>query len=303
MSGALDSRAVPVLLSPSALQHRAADPDTRARETEALMNDDERFSLLYSLMVRIFGRAEREPRVPAEVPAVAGYVPGVQRLGIPALLLADASLGLRHTGGPDDGATALPCGLAMGATFHPQLVQRAGKLVGREGRARGFNVLLGGGINLVREMRGGRNFEYISEDPLLSGLMGAAMAAGMQQEQVIAVLKHVSLNASETNKFFLDAVIDPAAHRESDLLAFQIAMERSEPGAMMGAYNLVNGAYACGSWALLQETIKDAMGFKGWLMSDWLAVSLGLCLARAGPAFRRPTGCAGVVQRAAAPGL
>ncbi|MDR2326520.1 MAG: glycoside hydrolase family 3 C-terminal domain-containing protein [Acidovorax sp.] len=272
MSGALDSHAVPVLLSPSALQHRAADPDTRARETEAQMDDDERFSLLYSLMVRVFGKAEREPRVPAEVPAVAGYVPGVQRLGIPALLLADASLGLRHTGGPDDGATALPCGLAMGATFHPQLVQQAGKLVGKEGQARGFNVLLGGGINLVREVRGGRNFEYISEDPLLSGLMGAAMTAGMQQEQVIAVLKHVSLNASETNKFFLDAVIDPAAHRESDLLAFQIAMERSEPGAMMGAYNLVNGAYACGSRVLLQETIKDAMGFKGWLMSDWLAV-------------------------------
>lgn len=272
MSSDLCLNAVPISLQSLAALHMAADPDTRARDIEAQMTDDERFSLLYSLMVRVFGKTERESRVPGDVPVVAGYVAGVPRLGIPALLLADASLGLRHTGGPDDGATALPCGLAMGASFNPHLVQEAGKLVGREGRARGFNVLLGGGINLVREVRGGRNFEYISEDPLLSGLMGAAMAAGMQQQQVVAVLKHVSLNASESNKFFLDAVIEPGAHRESDLLAFQIAMERSEPGAMMGAYNLVNGAYCCGSHAILQESIKDAMGFKGWVMSDWLAV-------------------------------
>lgn len=236
------------------------------------MTDDERFSMLYSLMVRVFGKTEREPRVPVDLPVIAGYVQGVPRLGIPALKLADASLGLRHTDGRDDQATAFPAGLAMGATFNPALARTVGHLIGREARARGFNVALGGGINLVRDVRNGRNFEYVSEDPLLSGLMGAGMVSGTQEEGVIAVLKHVSLNASETNKFFLDAVIDPAAHRESDLLAFQIAIELSQPGALMGAYNLVNGAYACGSRAVLQETVKDAMGFKGWVMSDWLAV-------------------------------
>ncbi|WP_018314911.1 beta-glucosidase [Cupriavidus sp. UYPR2.512] len=236
------------------------------------MTDDERFSMLYSLMVRVFGKTARETRVPEDLPVIAGYVSGVARLGIPALKLADASLGLRHTDGPDDCATALPCGLAMGATFNPALARTVGNLIGKEGRARGFNVMLGGGINLVREVRNGRNFEYISEDPLLSGMMGAGMVSGTQEEGVIGVLKHVSLNASETNKFFLDAIIDPAAHRESDLLAFQIAIERSEPGALMGAYNLVNGAYACGNRVILQETIKDAMGFKGWVMSDWRAV-------------------------------
>ncbi len=263
---------VPPLPPASPFSVPCADPDARARETEARMTDDERFSMLYSLMVRVFRKTERETRVPEDLPVIAGYVSGVARLGIPALKLADASLGLRHTEGPDDCATALPCGLAMGATFNPALARTVGNLIGKEGRARGFNVMLGGGINLVREVRNGRNFEYISEDPLLSGLMGAGMVSGTQEEGVIGVLKHVSLNASETNKFFLDAIIDPAAHRESDLLAFQIAIERSEPGALMGAYNLVNGAYACGNRTILQEAIKDAMGFKGWVMSDWRAV-------------------------------
>lgn len=261
-----------VLMPSSSSVAAGRDPDALARDTEARMTDDERFSMLYSLMVRVFGTSAREPRVPADVPAVAGYVKGVPRLGIPPLKLADASLGLRHTDGPDDCATALPAGLAIGATFNPSLARTIGNLIGKEARARDFNVALGGGINLVRDVRNGRNFEYISEDPLLSGLIGAEIVSGTQEEGVIAVLKHVSLNASETNKFFLDAIIDPAAHRESDLLAFQIAIEKSQPGALMGAYNLVNGAYACGNRAILQETIKDAMGFKGWVMSDWLAV-------------------------------
>ena len=112
---------------------------------------------------------------------------------------------------------------------------------------RGFNVLCGGGMNLARDPRHGRNFEYFSEDPWLSAVMAAETVIGTQGEGVISMLKHVSLNSHETNKFWLDAVIDPAAHRESDLLAFQIAMERAQPGALMGAYNKVNGVYCCGN--------------------------------------------------------
>lgn len=252
---------------------RVADPDARARETEARMTDDERFSMLYSLMVRIFGTNAREPRVPADLPAVAGYVRGVARLGIPALTLADTSLGVRATDDPHAGATAFPAGLALGATFEPELARAQGTLIGKEVRAFGFNVALGGGINLVREVRNGRNFEYVSEDPLVSGKLGAGMVSGTQAEGVISLVKHVSLNASETNKFFLDAIIDPAAHRESDLLAFQIAIEEGEPGALMGAYNLVNGEYTCGNRRILQDIVKDAMRFKGWVMSDWRAVN------------------------------
>lgn len=137
---------------------------------------------------------------------------------------------------------------------------------------RGFNVLCGGGMNLARDPRHGRNFEYFSEDPWLSAVMAAETVLGTQGEGVISMLKHVSLNSHETNKFWLDAVIDPAAHRESDLLAFQIAMERAQPGALMGAYNKVNGVYCCGNDPLLNGAIKGAFGFKGWIMSDWRAV-------------------------------
>lgn len=249
-----------------------AAAESKARETEASMTDDERFSLLYSLMIRIFGSGTRESRVPADLPAVAGYVPGVERLGIPPLVLADASLGLRHTGGPEDSATAFPAGLALGSTFNPALARRIGELIGQEARARGFNVALGGGINLVREVRNGRNFEYLSEDPWLTALMGAETVSGIQSQHVIALLKHLSLNASETDKFFLNAVIDPAAHRESDLLAFEIAIERSRPGAVMGAYNMINGSYASGNDAILNGVLKNAWEYKGWVMSDWKAV-------------------------------
>src|SRR4029078_6147223 len=114
-------------------------------------------------------------RIPEGVPMSAGYVPGVERLGVPALLMSDASLGVTNPGyRPGDTATALPAGIALGASFNPALVREAGAMVGREARARGVNVLLGGGINLARDPRNGRNFEYFSEDPLISASLGAA---------------------------------------------------------------------------------------------------------------------------------
>ena len=102
-------------------------------------------------------------------------------------------------------------------------------MVGREARAKGFNVMLAGGVNLARDPRNGRNFEYLSEDPLLSAVLAGEAIAGIQGEGVISTLKHFSLNCNETNRHWLDASIDPAAHRESDLLAFQIAIERGQP--------------------------------------------------------------------------
>ena len=106
-------------------------------------------------------------------------------------------------------------------------------MLGREARSRGFNVMLAGGINLARDPRNGRNFEYCSEDPLLSAVLAGESVNGIQAEGVISTLKHFSLNCNETNRHWLDAIIDPAAHRESDLLAFEIAIERSQPGSVM----------------------------------------------------------------------
>ncbi len=142
-------------------------------------------------------------------------------------------------------------------------------MIAREARSRGFNVQLAGGINLARDIRNGRIFEYLSEDPLLSAVLCAEQINGIQGEGVISTIKHYSLNCNETNRHWLDAIIDPDAHRESDLLAFEIAIERSQPGSVMSGYNKINGEYASGNSHLLNEVLKGIWGYPGWVMSDW----------------------------------
>jgi beta-glucosidase len=248
----------------------AADPDARARETEARMTDEERFALLVSVMGINDVITSRDERIPPDAPMSAGYVPGVPRLGIPALLMSDASLGVTNPGyRPGDTATALPAAIALGASFNPALARASGAMVGREARARGFNVMLAGGINLARDPRNGRNFEYLSEDPLLSAVLAGESIAGIQGEGVISTIKHYSLNCNETNRHWLDAIVDPAAHRESDLLAFEIAIERAQPGSVMTGYNKVNGVYAGGNSYLIEDVLKGAWSYPGWVMSDW----------------------------------
>ncbi len=249
--------------------------DLSARETEEQMTDDERFSLLISVLGAVPGStaaATRDPRIPEDVTNMsAGYTPGVPRLGIPAIQSSDASMGITNPGyRPDDkGATAFPSLIALGSSFNPELVREGGEAIGREARVRGFNVQLAGGCNLARDPRNGRNFEYFSEDPYLSAVLAAAQVNGIQSQGVISTLKHYTLNCNETNRHWLDAVIDPDAHRESDLLTFQIAIERSQPGAIMSGYNKINGEYAGGNHHLLNEVLKDAWGSPGYVMSDW----------------------------------
>src|SRR5215467_10295458 len=244
--------------------------DARARELEEQMTDDERFLLLVSVMGTNPVLPARDERIPEGVPMSAGYVPGVERLGIPPLLMSDASLGVTNPGYREgDTATALPAGIALGSTFNPELARASGAMLGREARSRGFNVQLAGGINLHRDPRNGRNFEYLSEDPLLSATLAAESINGIQGEGVISTIKHFSLNCNETNRHWLDAIIDPAAHRESDLLAFEIAIERSQPGSVMTGYNKINGDYAGGNRVLIEDVLKGAWGYPGWVMSDW----------------------------------
>jgi beta-glucosidase len=244
--------------------------DQRARDVEAQMTDDERFSLLVSVMGQNDVVVQRDARIPEGTPMSAGYVPGVERLGVPAQLMSDASLGVTNPGYREgDGATALPAGIALGASFNPALARESGEMLGREARSRGFNVQLAGGINLHRDPRNGRNFEYLSEDPLVSAALAAESINGIQSQQVISTIKHYSLNCNETNRHWLDAIIDPAGHRESDLLAFEIAIERSQPGSVMTGYNKINGYYAGGNGVLINDVLKGAWGYQGWVMSDW----------------------------------
>ncbi len=246
--------------------------DVRAREVEEQMTDQERFSLIISILgaVGVTG-GMRDRRIPEGVAMSAGYTPGVPRLGVPALRSSDASMGVTNPGyRPDDpGATALPASIVVGSSFNPQLAREGGAMLGREARIRGFNVMLAGGINLARDPRNGRNFEYYSEDPYLSAVLGAEAVNGIQGEGVISTLKHYTLNCNEANRHWLNAIIDPVAHRESDLLAFQIAIERSQPGSIMTGYNKINGDYAGGNSVLIQDVLKGAWGYPGWVMSDW----------------------------------
>jgi len=255
-----------------------AAADDWATKTEAQMTDDERFSMLHGFMpipIGPYANPELQAKWPKDVIFGAGYVAGVPRLGVPSQRATDASLGVTNPFGirKGDTATALPAGLAIGATFNPELAFAGAHLVASEARAKGFNVLLGGGINLVRDPRNGRNFEYISEDPLLSGILGAEAVLGAQSAGVVSTVKHFSLNSNETNRHTWNAEIDDAAHRESDLLAFQIAIERGAPGSVMCAYNIVNGEKACGNDHLINTVLKRDWRYKGWVMSDWGAVS------------------------------
>jgi len=249
----------------------AQDASQRAAATEAKMTGAERTVITHGIMPLPF---TSDPVViPAEAIPGAGYIPGVPRLGIPALTETDASLGVAYIGGlRHDGATALPSGMAQAASWNPALIRAGGAMIGAEAKAKGFNVLLAGGQNLVREPRGGRTFEYMSEDPLLSGTMAGAAVAGIQSNHIISTVKHYAFNNQETGRQFIDVKISEAAARESDLLSFEISIEKGQPGSVMCSYNQINGAYGCDNDHLLNDVLKRDWGWKGFVMSDWGAV-------------------------------
>ena len=213
----------------------------------------------------------------------AGFVFGVPRLGIPNLWQTDAGVGVASQGGPHArAATALPSGLNTVATWDPQTAFAGGAMIGTEARGYGFNVMLAGGVNLMRDPRNGRNFEYGGEDPLLAGKMVGAQIKGIQSSHVVSTLKHYALNDQESGRTTLNVKINDRAARMSDLLAFQIANEEGKPGSVMCSYNRVNGVYACENSYLLNEVLKKDWGFKGWVMSDWGATHSTIPAANAG---------------------
>jgi beta-glucosidase len=249
-------------------------PDRGAELLEAAMTPDERLALLHGYFPLMM-----KPR-PADVLPSPGFVPGIPRLGVPALRETDASLGVANYGRDNDRTTPLPSGLALASSWNTEIAYDGGRMIGAEARQMGFNVMLAGGVNLVRDPRNGRNFEYAGEDPLLAGEMAGASIRGIQSNHIVSITKHLVLNDQETGRHVFDAVIDPAALRESDLLAFEIAIERGQPGAVMCAYNRINGAYACENGPMLGALKRD-WGFRGWVMSDWGAThsTVGSALA------------------------
>lgn len=244
------------------------------------MTLDEKLRLVFGFSDQAYTNLAKVPDdiVPADlktyvvthlVKGSAGFVPGVPRLGIPDQTQTDASIGVRNSLIP---STALPSSLATAASFDPEVSRAGGAMIGAEARATGHNTMLSGGVNLAREPRNGRNFEYTGEDPLLAGTMAGALVAGIQSNHIISTVKHFAINDQETERTSLDATISAEAMRQSDLLAFELAIEKGQPGSVMCSYNLVNGRWACENDYLLNKVLKHDWGFKGFVMSDWGAV-------------------------------
>ena len=268
------------------------DPDARADLALKAMTQDEKMTIIFGF----FGSemAPKYTRVPQALPGSAGYVPGIARLGVPAQFQTDAGVGVATQGGEPKKRerTALPSGMATTATWNPDLAFKGGAMIGSEARDSGFNVMLAGGVNLVREPRNGRNFEYGGEDPLLAGRMVGAQIKGIQSNAIVSTIKHYAVNGQETGRFVLDSKIGEADARTSDLLAFQFAIEDADPHSVMCSYNRLNGDYACENDFLLNKVLKQDWGFKNYVMSDWgavhssaKAINAGLDQESAGQAF------------------
>jgi beta-glucosidase len=254
----------------SGTEHSSETPDAWADNIVKQMSVEEKVGFTHGIMAIAL---LDQPPIPPEALPGAGYIAGIPRLGIPALKETDASLGVAYVSGArHDGATALPSTLATAASWDPDVAYRGGAVAGREAARVGFNVLLGGGVNLTRDPRNGRNFEYYGEDPLLAGTLAGAAIRGTQDQHVISTVKHFALNDQETGRFVLSADMEESAARESDLLAFEIAIESGHPGAVMCSYNRVDAIYACENNELLNNILKRDWGYPGWVMSDWGAV-------------------------------
>jgi beta-glucosidase len=199
----------------------------------------------------------------------AGYVEGVERLGIPPLLISDAAYGVRSSGENGRYSTAIPSNLGAASSWDPESACEYGTVIGRELRGQGFNMTLGGGVNLTREPRNGRSFEYAGEDPLLAGTLVGSMMKCEQEQHIIGDIKHYAMNDQETGRDIVDVVASKRAMQESDLLAFHIAISLANPGAVMCSYNRINGDHACENSYILQDVLKKEWGFKGFVLSDW----------------------------------
>jgi beta-glucosidase len=248
---------------------RRLSPDERADRLVRALTQAEKLTLTTGY----FGVQNdwNEYRFPEARLQSAGLVRGVPRVAFTPQWQTDAGSGVATQGEAPAALerTLLPSGILTAATWNPPLAEQCGAMIGSEARSSGFNVMLAGGVNLAREPRNGRTFEYAGEDPLLAGTMVGALVHGIQSNHIVATIKHFAFNDQETGRHFVNVQIDEGAARLSDLLAFQIAVEQGDPGSIMCSYNRIGGAHACQSDWLLDQVAKRDWGFKGYVMSDW----------------------------------
>jgi beta-glucosidase len=269
------------------------DPDRRADMVLAAMTQDEKLSLVHGA-----GTAMGASN------GGAGFLPGIPHLGLPDLNMADSSVGLTRNGARGRYSTLLPSTLGEAASWDGQVSYAYGALIGREARAEGYNVSLAGGMNLARDPRNGRNFEYLGEDPVLAGESYAKWLRGLQDQTVIGDIKHFAFNDQEGGRTIANVLLDERTMRESDLLAFEIGIKKGRPGMVMCAYNKVNGDWSCENDYLLNQVLKQGWGFKGFVLSDWGATHSTAKAALAGLDQEQPGAAffAGALKQAIASG-
>ena len=199
----------------------------------------------------------------------AGWIPGISHLGIPDLNMADSAVGVTRGAAMSRYSTLLPSTLGMAASWDLKAAYLYGTVIGRELRDQGYNMAIGGGVNITREPRNGRNFEYSGEDPILAGKIVGQLMKGVQDQQILGDIKHYALNDQETGRHVGNVILDKRSMRETDLLAFEIGLRESKAAGVMCAYNKINGDWACENDYTLKQVLKKAFDFKGWVMSDW----------------------------------
>ena len=243
-------------------------PDERAAMVLKELTLDEKIDLLHGMGMPGWPREVQHPE-PELGNGGAGFVLGVPRLGIPFIQMSDAAYGVRSSAENGRYSTAMPSNLGAAASWDTEAACTFGTVIGKDLRAQGYNMTLGGGVNITREPRNGRTFEYLGEDPILAGTLVGHLMKCEQAQHVIGDIKHYAVNDQEAGRNEVDSIISKRAMRESDLLAFEIGVGIADPGAVMCSYNAVNGVFACENKYLLTDVLKKEWGFKGFVVSDW----------------------------------
>ena len=245
----------------------ALKPEERAEMVLKAMTLDEKIALLHGNGMAHTGFWSMPKTYLAN--GGAGAVEGVERLGIPPIAMSDAAYGVRSSGENGRYSTALPSSLGAASSWDAESACEYGTVIGSELRAQGYNMTLGGGVNLTREPRNGRTFEYAGEDPLLAGTVVGNLMKCEQAQHVIGDIKHYAINDQETGRNIVNTVVSKRAMQESDLLAFHIAIDIANPAAVMCSYNRINGDYACENDYTLNQVLKKQWNFKGFVLTDW----------------------------------